>query len=234
METNKRNLQWYIKIKRWLRTLFLTKTATDHSTNKSLQHTERRVCRKCGSPNVRTKAWIYPNKNNKLISYIDTEAYMNNFCEDCLEYNILIEEDKLKDALSSFWKRLTINEKKYLSGYNEYGFPSENAMTEEEYVSSCERYWEKLPMKEKIRCMNGSIPQELKIKIHHEPDRSNTVYQMTLERIKSLYDNGLKMDEILASTTAGELTLEQAHMAFVHLMEWAYGNFISIKFKRYE
>lgn len=230
METNKKNPQWDAKIKQWLRRQIQKKTVKNHSTGDSPQHSYGRwVCRKCGSPNVRTKAWIYPNRNNRLISYMDIGAYMNNFCEDCLECNVLIEEEKLKDALSSFWKRLTINEKKYLSGYNEYGFPSENAMTEDEYASSCERFWEKLSMKEKIRCMDGSNSHELKIKIHHEPDWSSTAYQMVLENIKSLCNNGLKMDEILAATTAKELTLEQAHMAYIHLMEWAYGNYISIK-----
>lgn len=77
--------------------------------------------------------------------------------------------------------------------------------------------------------MDGSSSHGLKIKIHHDPDWSSTAYQMVLENIKSLCNNGLKMDEVLATTTAKELTLEQAHMAYIHLMEWTYGNYISIK-----
>lgn len=160
---------------------------------------------------------------------MDTGAYVNNFCEDCLEYNIIIEYEKLEEALDRFWERLTINEKKYLSRYKECSCTSENAMTEAEYTSSCERFWEKLLIKEKIRCMDGSSSHELRIKIHHGPDWSNTAYQMVLKNIKSLCNNGLNMDEILAATITKELTLEQSHMAYIHLMEWAYGNFISLK-----
>jgi hypothetical protein len=52
------------------------------------------VCKKCGSQNVESSAWVAVNNNNRFCDYLGLEDVFNNWCCDCEEHVSLITLDE--------------------------------------------------------------------------------------------------------------------------------------------
>jgi hypothetical protein len=105
-------------------------------------------CVRCGSADVRIRAWIHPNENDRISGFCSDGEDGDSWCEKCEEHTGLKTEEELLEEIDGWWDDAGFEEMERVSGYRRTDFSPEDGYRE--FVDACNKYWEGLPVEEKI------------------------------------------------------------------------------------
>jgi hypothetical protein len=105
-------------------------------------------CVQCGSTDVQIRAWIHPNEDDRVSGFCSDGEDEDNWCNNCESHTELKTEDDLLDEIEEWWCNIDFKEMERITGYRRPDFSPMDGYRE--FVDTCNKYWEELPVEEKI------------------------------------------------------------------------------------